>query len=367
MLSTLQKTLGLILTGILLSTCQELIDFEPPETIKNAIFIEGKLTKGDPSTVFVKIGQVFNFVSNPSLLLAESVEILDESGQALALTSREQGIFKLNIPNNHPTFKIDYGQGYKIRLQLKNQAIYESSYDTLFQVPEMIDLKFETVSKNVIFPDGKQETQEILSFLVSTSLTTTNNSSKPHLLWEFESLFKQSDDPTAPGFGVGPCIAESDTSKICYLAINPVENYIALNTKTFSGDQLVDFSIYEADNTNTFVFSEGYYLTVYQQSLSDAAYEYWAQANLLTNRNGSIFEAPSGKIVTNFSNEDNPKDEVFGFFFATESNFKRVYVAPEDAGNPRSHCPPVGGHSVLCDNCLCWQNSTTEKPGWWVE
>ena len=364
MLSKLQKTIGIILIGLLLTTCQEFIDFAPPDTIKNTIFIEGKLTKGDPSTVFVKIGQVFNFVSNPSLLLADWVEIIDESGQALPLKSREQGIYRLNIPNNHPTFKIDYGHGYKIRLQLKNQAIYESSYDTLYQVPEMAELKFEKISKNVIFPDGKQETQAIISFLVSTPLTTTNNT-KPHLLWEFESLFKQSDDPAAPGFGKGPCIAESDTSKTCYLAINPVENYIALNTKTFSGDQLVDFSIYEADNTNTFVFSEGYYLTVYQQSLSDAAYEYWAQTNQLTNRNGSIFEAPSGKIVTNFSNANNPKDEVFGFFFATESDFKRLYISPDDAGNPRSHCPPVAEHSILCDNCLCWQNSTTEKPDWW--
>lgn len=366
MLSKLQKAIGLILIGLLLNTCQELIDFETPDTIKNAIFIEAKLTKGNPSTVFVKIGQVFNFTTNPSLLLAESVEILDESGQSLALTSREQGIFKLSIPNNHPTFKIDYGHGYKIRLQLKNQEIYESSYDTLYQVPEMTDLKFEKITKNVIFPDGKQEIQEVISFLVSTSLTTATKS-KPHLLWEFESLFKQSDDPAAPGFGEGPCIADSDTSKTCYLAINPVENYIALNTKSFSGEQLVDFSIFEADNTNTFVFSEGYYLTVYQQSLSDAAYEYWAQTNQLTNRNGSIFEAPSGKITTNFTNENNPRDEVFGFFFATESNFKRVYVSPDDAGNPRSHCPPVGGHSILCDNCLCWQNSTTEKPDWWVE
>jgi len=111
----------LLMLCFLLTNCEETIDFEPPKSIQNAIFIEGKLTKGTPSNVFVKIGQVFNFSSNPSLLLAQSVHLMDESGQSLELTSREQGIFKLTIPDNHPTFKVDYGKAYKIRLQLKNQ------------------------------------------------------------------------------------------------------------------------------------------------------------------------------------------------------------------------------------------------------
>ena len=83
MSSTLPKAIAFILVGLLLTTCRETIDFETPNTIKNAIFIDGKITKGNPSTVLVKIGQVFDFATNPSLLLAESVQIIDESGQAL--------------------------------------------------------------------------------------------------------------------------------------------------------------------------------------------------------------------------------------------------------------------------------------------
>lgn len=366
MRSKLQKSITLILIGLLFTTCRDTINFEIPETIKDAVFIEGKLTKGTPSTVFVKIGQVFNFSATPSRFLAEFVHIIDESGQELALTSQEQGIFKLNIPSDHPTFKIDYGHAYKIRLQLKNQEIYESTYDTLYQVPEMLDLKLGTLSKNIKLPDGMRQTQEILSLLVSSPLTSPNNT-RPHLLWELESVFKQSDTPEGNYVRRGPCGLIEAEPKTCYLSINPVDNYISLNTKLISGDNLVDFTVYEAENTNTFVFSEGHYMTLHQQSISDAALEYWSQVNQLTNRNGSIFEAPSGKIITNFSNVANDKAEVFGYFFATDSNFRRIYISPEKAGNPRSHCPPVRDHSVLCDNCLCWQNSSREKPEWWEE
>lgn len=365
MLHQFQKTIGLVCLAFFVLTCQEVIDFEPPETIKEAIFIEGKLTKGNPSFVQVKIGQVFNFTGNPSLFLANFVELIDALGNTLSLNIKEHGIFTLEIPEDHPTFKVSYGAAYKIRLQLKNGATYESAYDTLYSVPEPTDLSISKISKNVINSDEKEETQEILTFNISTPLKTIQGNRKAHLLWELESVFKQSDSPE--GLPFQPCPGNSRIPKTCYLSINPVANYKVLNTEELSGNSITNFTIYEADNTNTFVFSEGYYLTVYQQSISNAAYQYWAQANQLTNPNGSIFDIPSGKIITNFTNEDDPKDEVFGFFFATESALCRIYVAPEQAGNPRSHCPPVGGHSVLCDNCLCWQNSTIEKPEWWVE
>ena len=364
MLTKIQKTIGIILLGILLSTCQEIIDFETPDTIKNAIFIEGKLTKGAPSTVFVKIGQVFNFSTNPSLLLGESVLIIDETGQSLPLVSREQGIFRLSIPDSHPTFKVNYGQAYKIRVQLKNQEIYESTYDTLYQAPIPTDLTIQKVPKNVQNVAGEISTEEFLAFNISTPFLTYADGTKTRFLWEFGSVFKFSDTPN--GFGSFPCRATSQEPKTCYVSINPTSNYISLNSDLLSGNSINNFTFYEAPNLNTFVFAEGYYLSVYQQSISEQAFEYWQQVNLLTNRNGSIFEQPSGKVTTNIRNIDNPKAEIFGFFYATEGFVKRIYVSPDFAGNPQKVCPDRPP-APLCDNCLCQEGSSVEKPVWWVE
>jgi len=84
------------------------------------------------------------------------------------------------------------------------------------------------------------------------------------------------------------------------VSFNPVANYTSLNTNMLSGNSVKDYTIYESPNLKTFVYAEGYYLSVYQQAISEQAYEYWRQINLLTNRDGSIFEQPSGKIITNF-------------------------------------------------------------------
>jgi len=161
---------GLGLCTICFINCREVIEFEPPDSIKDAIFIEGKLTKGDPSFVHVKIGQVFDFSTNPSLFLADFVEILDDKGTVFPLNPRQQGIFTLSIPSDHPTFQVNYGGAYKIRLQLRNGSRYESAYDTLFPVPIMTDLTKNKVTKEVRLADGQKLTETFVTFHVSTPL-----------------------------------------------------------------------------------------------------------------------------------------------------------------------------------------------------
>ena len=364
---TLEKSLylGLVIFALSLFTCQEYIEFEEPETFKESIYIEGKLTKGSPSTVVVKIGQVFDFVTSPSLYLAEYVQLIDESENVLELKTRAQGIFKLEIPEDHPYFKVDYGSAYKIKFKLRTGETYESSYDTLYQVPTPTDLTLDKISKNVSFLDGTFETQEIVTFNISTPLVSENGN-KPNLMWELQSVYKQTDYPTGGGLRRCPV---TGPPKVCYLTIDPVENYKVLNATSLASSQVTDFNILEADNSNTFVFSEGHYLTAFQQSISNAAYEYWSRVNEVVYRDGTIFETPAGKVRSNIKNIDSQsQEEVYGYFFVTESKLIRAYVSADYAGNPRPQCPAAGDmHSVFCDNCLCEINSTTEKPDYWVE
>lgn len=359
------KYLTIFFCLAILSNCQESIAFEKPETIKETINIQGKLTKGSPSQIEVKIQQVFNFIESPSLFFADYVHLIDEEENVVVLKSRAQGIFKLDIPADHPTFKIDYGKAYKIKLQLRNGSTYESAYDTLYQVPTPTDLTLDKISKKVIFLDGKSETQELVTFNISTPLISKNGT-KPHLLWELQSVYKQTDYPTGI-FGLTRCPI-TGPPKICYLTVNPVDNYKVLNAPSLTGSEIVNHTIFEAGNTNTFVFSEGHYLTVYQQAVSKQTYDYWERVGDVVRREGSAFDSPAGKIVSNIKNLDRSEEDVFGYFFVTESKLIRAYVSPDYAGNPRPQCPgAVDMHSVFCDNCLCESNATTEKPDYWEE
>ena len=54
---------SLILFTILLFSCRDDIEFKTPDSIQDAIFIEGKLTKGDPS--FVQVTQANSTTEKP--------------------------------------------------------------------------------------------------------------------------------------------------------------------------------------------------------------------------------------------------------------------------------------------------------------
>ena len=71
--------------SICLFTCIDPIDFSQPEAIQDAISIQGKLTKGNPSTINVQISEVFNFSGVSRRIDAKYMELIDDSGNSVEL------------------------------------------------------------------------------------------------------------------------------------------------------------------------------------------------------------------------------------------------------------------------------------------
>lgn len=360
---------SLLLLISLIIACVDPIDFERAENAQNGFSIQGKLLKGNPSRVDIQINEVFTFTGAPRLVDAKTVEIADDEGNALALNSQEQGIYYLEIPANDD-FKVTYGKGYQIRIELNNNEIFESTFDTLYPILPPKEIHVATEKKKIVNNAGAVDSFEVLKFLVDTDFPIYKGK-KVNFLWEFESVFKQSDTP-GNYFKCNYCEGPNGEKepKTCYISINPIDNYNVLGTSNLSGNSISNFTLLEQSATS-FIFAEGYYLTVLQQSLSDAAYEYWATVKELTTRTGTIFEAPSGKIKTNFYNKSDTPTELFGYFYATESTQERIYIDPTFVKNSNRICPalgnPDGSGPANCCDCLCEPNSTIEKPEWWVE
>ncbi len=362
--------LALFALSISLLTCIDTIDFVQSETIQDAISIQGKLTKGNPSQIEVQISEVFNFSGASRRIDAKYMELIDDSGNSVELVSKIQGIYTLDILPEMAV-KVDYGKGYQIKTELNNGVIYESAFDTLYPITEATDLsvqkKQEVTTNNV----GTTDTVSFMEFRTSTNFPSFEGQ-KINLLWEMENTFKLTDSPAFYSFCLGECQPTNPDKlpKTCFVNINSLQNYKTLGTRNLSGNEVKDFVLLTQE-ANSFIFSEGYYLTVFQQSLSEGAYEYWSTVEQLTNREGTIFEAPAGRVTSNIRNVGNSKEAVFGYFFATESKMQRIFVAPALADLPKPVCPvlanPDGSGPGNCCNCLCEPNSTTEQPEWWVE
>lgn len=361
----MRKLTPLIILLLLHTNCLEKFDFERPDSIQGAVSIQGKLVKGNPSRIEVTMRDVFDFFNTPKFLAASKVYLINEEGERLALQTRRQGFFTLEIPNDHPTFKIAYGRKYKIRIENLKGKTLESDFDELFPAPVPSKLVAQPTTLEFINRLGEATVFDQLSFYISTPLKAENQTINSRLLWEMDGIAKVTDTPNSGG----RCsIPKDPEAKICYASYAPFKNYLTFNGAAASGDQIDNILVNEANYTN--LFAEGYYLIVYQQSVSEGAFDYWSQVGAVVNRQGNVFEAPAGTIATNIKNIDDPDDKIYGFFYATEEHPIRVYVSPQLGRNPDRQCPLIlmdGSQADFCCDCLTLKNSTTIKPDWWEE
>lgn len=348
-----------------LTNCLEKIEFEQPDSIKNGMAIQGKLVKGDTSIVTVILRKVFDFTTSPRFLSALEVLVIDETGQELKLTTKKIGRYSVEIPKSHPFFKVEYGGKYKIRVKTSDNRTYESDFDSPYPVPKPEKLVKELTTVEILNLVGDIEIDTQLTFFLDTPLKVAGSSENSRILWELEGVVKLTDTPNDPG----RCSIKKDKeAKSCYVVTSPTKNYLTFNGTTSSTDFISRVVMNETFFTN--FFAEGYYFVVYQQSVSKATYEYWSQVGKVVNRTGDIFQDPVGRVNTNIRNIEDPNDEIFGYFYATEEEKIRVYVSPALAKFPTKQCPFItrnGDMAPYCCNCLDLEKSTTIKPDWWVE
>lgn len=351
-MNVLSKYVLLIFVITVFGACLDEIDLEAPRGLAQSLVIQGKLMKGNPSVVTLSITTVFNFSSIISNTVnAKEVKIIDDQGNALRLEESGPGIYRLEIPFDHPEFKVETGRSYRINISTFDNREFASAFETLNPVLSNGQLDAKLVQREIVINEDILS-RPAVEFSVESNFIN-DAQEKARVLWEVERTYKVTDD----------------SGYLCYVT----EPLGATDVVVFDGNEVsggeVILPIYEEFVGSQ--MSEGYYLTAYQQSLSEGAYNYFKQVTQLISQSGNMFESPVGKIISNIQNVNNPDEDVFGYFYATEFNAIRVYVDPTEVGNPRTLCPivrPPGGSECpepLCCHCPSSKGSTLAKPLFW--
>lgn len=361
---------GLVYLLFVAPSCLDPIDFDRPATIENGLAIQGKLVKGNPSFIRVTVRKIFDFADNARLINVRAATLTDEEGNSLVLDSRQEGVFIEEIADDNPNIKIDYGKSYKIKVETFDNRVYESSLEELLPVPTPSSLKVNKIIKEGVDGLGNIVDREFLAFTVDTPLSLNEEGENVKLLWELESVYKLSDTPeNYSNRNCFPTRVTNVVNKTCFVTFSPIQNFIPLDGGSINSTSITDYTLFETGINS--LFAEGYYFNAFQQSMSSSAFEYWSQVNQVLSRTGDLFEPPAGKVTTNFTNINDPNDDIFGYFYATEEKVVRVFVSPESVGNPPRICPaPLtedGRADPNCCDCSTAGATETERPDWWVE
>ncbi len=358
----------------LLSTgCLDKIDFPSLQEEQRAIVVEGSLRLGNPSVANITISRLFDFSADGlKAVNLRSAILMDDLGNRRDLEEIRPGEYETKIFPGDTDFAVQIGRSYQMQIATFDGRTFISSPEPLLAVDQVGEVTVRPIQRETINHLEQFEFLDLFEFSVNAPVVIGPTGKANRYRYFLEQTYKLTDSPV-PGFGV----PEPPPPKTCFVTeITDVTSVLVFDGNRFGGTSEVKIPLLEALR-NRSVFAEGYYLTVYQQSLSEGAFRYWNEISQVIERNGNMFEAPAGKIRSNFvPTEESPDGEVFGYFYATQEDTARLYVAPSMADNPANYCPgppspPAPGERCLprfpCCDCLLADGSTLDQPSFWVE
>ena len=301
----------LLFTGILVLGCLDTINLNPDSGSDEAIIIDGRLVYGDTTEITVSIMTLFNFQANQSAPIPlESVRCYNDLGQHIDLMPVESGIYHISIPSTDDDFEVKTGIFYHIEVRTSQGTIFSSVPDQLSPIIAG-KLVANRITKKLLNQIGTYDDVPFMAFSILMPLASGSNTENNRFKFSFERAFRLTDN----------------TDKTCYAFQEfDIPNLVVFETRLLDSS-ITNVLIPLIDIKINHFFAEGYYLNLFQESLSQSAFVYWQDVQSLTIRTGNQFESPVGKVSTNVLS-DNTDDQVFGYFYCTSEALSRNLCKP---------------------------------------
>lgn len=273
-----------------------------------------------------------------------TVSIRDDQGSVVILTETVFGTYL--TPS---TFRGEVGRSYSIQITTSDGRQYMSMPETIRPVPKIDSLSFQFKSQATTNPLITKSGIEVYAHFKDTPGVKNFYRWKNLGLLQLNTrpdLFVQRPRAPAPK----PCC---DT---CW------KDEVADKAVRIFSDRLVDGN--ETKILAAFVEDDGfrmrdkYMIRIYQQSLSESAYQFLRLVQQQTTIQGGIFDPPPSTIGGNIIRLENPDEQIIGYFMATDVSVDSLFLY-------RSDLEYIQNTKVIPDDCRTVDGATTQKPPFW--
>jgi hypothetical protein len=344
--------IGLII-GVI-DSCIDPFEYDPDQT-ERILVVDGQFTT-QRSDHYLRINQTPLFGLTAGVAVKQAiVALVDGKGEKVFYSETEEpGVYRLP----EILAKGEVGETYYLEIQRKNGSVYRSTPQVMPPRVEMDSVYWELDGNFVrIYAD---------SGLPDDGKTV-------FLKWEFEEDYSFPEIICNP-FGI---------TNTCYFKEKQLIRFLALRTNNDNNIQRFE-RVKVHTELNVAQHAEKWrgrhYYSVYQQSISEEAYDYWQKINDASSPSGTVFDVIPGTISGNVFNVDDPDETVVGLFELASVDTARTYIVPgnfieNDFFFP-PFCPNVSSYSQAvfyinqwsfngeCCNCLALPGASPVKPEW---
>lgn len=310
------------------------------------VVITGAVNSGPgPYELKISTTSVFTRITEP--LCYATARLVDSEGLSEPFYEFGEGIYQ--CPGW--VIRATPGQSYHIEVVLEDGRQYRSEPDTIpFQEGAVqLTSRLDTSARRLdLYADAQIAEGEAPSFL----------------RWDIRDsyLFEPTDFPDPFNSVPPPCYIDAPFFEQRKILFNGEESPIS---------EVVDQ--YIASREVEYTFKQLHYIRLDLVGMSHRAYQFWEQVNQATGQNGSATDPPPAPVRGNIFNENDPEEEVLGFFEATTLiDTAMLSFSPGDFPwrfDPycefREDRPYQGQYPSNCQNCLNIPFSSYQRPTWW--
>jgi hypothetical protein len=269
-----------------------------------------------------------------------SVSISDNAGNVISLIEKKAGVYETPVG-----FNAKVGNTYWLSIRLDDGRQYESSPETLEEVPALDSIHHEYITYKRLIRNSQGSYVEV----GATGFRLAGAWQDPPLernyyRWELSGIFEFFS------------ITDVPTIKQCWAPLDRLESTVLLSDDEFyDGKQTVnDLAIILYDRPTQFL------ATVTQYRLSENAYNFWKSYQAQQFNTGSIFDPAPAPIAGNIRCITNPDETVLGFFGASGIFVKKLLINRfKSSGmvSPTPYKEPIPGDCTKQE-----PNATNVKP-----
>jgi hypothetical protein len=348
--------------------CVDRIDFET-NISEYPIVVEGYISD-QPGPYEIRVSRSFDVQSKGAQKTSISVKgilLSDNLGNEELLSEVQTGIYRTSELGIQGVV----GRIYKIKVELLDGRIFESTPDTLLPAGSIESVRHE------FFEETNQDFSKAYGFDIFFDAKGPQTNSD--FLWRVKGTYQIETNPelyevrcgeskcASPRGCSGYVAGSSGIQKVapCTCCTCWVDFYS--NVPIVSSRELVTNSIYKSVKAYRLPLEAWYFMNkvrieIQQLRLSPQALSFWRAIKAQKESTNSLFQPVSGIIPSNFLQTNGSEGKLQGFFFATAISSKAIFITRHDVPS-QSIIPNV--ELPYKDSCLGFPKSANVKPSFW--
>ncbi len=288
---------------------------------------------------------------SPDIIANANVVIVDNLQNKYELFHTTQGVYQTKTLQ-----RAIVGRSYKVMIDLLNGEKYESSPELVKAVPN-IDL----IKDN--FVDAIDVNGQRTPYFDVTAEIQDSPEKRDYYRWDWVNYQYLVYCENKLSNGAAKTLTRTKCCEDCW-AIKRTYGEIDLSDDNLFNGKKMSQLIAKVP----FVSRRPYYMDIGLSSISEAAHQYWRTVKAQVKNVGGVFDNPPVTIKGNIRNVANPDEQVFGFFGASATTRKQIYVLRSKALSVPL-IPAIGARVIFAPGCstVCPEGdfkSRVKPKGW---